>query len=173
MPPLLLLLLLRHRSLRKCGIEADDVRMAVCVMRVVPARYAFVIHTRNPSNNDANEVFCELVKGLGESLVSGMVPGSSIAFSARKDALDAPQTLSYASKSEGMFVRESLIFRCDSGVDLLLLFLCYSVWKKVAWLPPPSTSTRRNVCAQRACLVSTCLHLLTTTPPVDTSKSRL
>lgn len=45
-------------SLRKCGIEADDVRMAVCVMRVVPARYAFVIHTKNPSNNDANEV-CE------------------------------------------------------------------------------------------------------------------
>lgn len=53
-----------------------------------------------------------MVKGLGESLVSGMVPGSSIAFAARKDNLDAPQTLSYASKSEGMFVRESLIFRC-------------------------------------------------------------
>jgi hypothetical protein len=57
-------------------------------------------------------VFCELVKGLGESLVSGMVPGSSVAFAARKDNLDQPQTLSYASKSEGMFVRESLIFRC-------------------------------------------------------------
>ncbi|KAF8067212.1 R1 [Scenedesmus sp. PABB004] len=106
-------------SLRKCGIEADDVRMAVCVMRVVPARYAFVIHTKNPSNNDANEVFCELVKGLGESLVSGMVPGSSIAFAARKDNLDHPETLAYASKSEGMFVRDSLIFRSDSnGEDL-------------------------------------------------------
>eukprot|EP00878_Enallax_costatus_P005335 GHUV01005603.1.p1 GENE.GHUV01005603.1~~GHUV01005603.1.p1 ORF type:complete len:296 (+),score=66.79 GHUV01005603.1:2541-3428(+) len=106
-------------SLRKCGIESDDVRMAVCVMRVVPARYAFVIHTKNPSNNDANEVFCELVKGLGESLVSGMVPGSSIAFAARKDNLDHPETLAYASKSEGMFVRESLIFRSDSnGEDL-------------------------------------------------------
>lgn len=57
------------------------------------------------------QVFCELVKGLGESLVSGMVPGSSVAFAARKDNLDQPQTLSYASKSEGMFVRESLIFR--------------------------------------------------------------
>lgn len=165
-------------SLRKCGIDADDVRMAVCVMRVVPARYAFVIHTKNPQTNDSSEVgarlglgrlqascfgaqlspgrgrhgcsrglspvqpplghrcqsssctqqppqvnapphrppppgqiFAELVKGLGESLVSGMVPGSSIAFTARKDALDAPHVLSYASKSEGMFVRESLIFR--------------------------------------------------------------
>jgi len=106
-------------SLRKVGIDCDDVRMAVCVMRVVPARYAFVIHTKNPSNNDASEVFCELVKGLGESLVSGMVAGSSVAFKARKDALDNPETLSYASKSEGMFVRESLIFRSDSnGEDL-------------------------------------------------------
>jgi hypothetical protein len=63
------------------------------------------------------QVFCELVKGLGESLVSGMVPGSSIAFAARKDNLDHPETLSYASKSEGMFVRESLIFR--------YAFFCY------------------------------------------------
>lgn len=43
-------------SLRKVGIDADDIRMAVCIMRVVPARYAFVIHTKNPSNNDASEV---------------------------------------------------------------------------------------------------------------------
>jgi alpha-glucan,water dikinase len=34
-----------------------------------------VIHTKNPSNNDENEVFCELVQGLGESLVSGMIAG--------------------------------------------------------------------------------------------------
>lgn len=66
-------------------------------------------HPHHPPTN--HQVFCELVKGLGESLVSGMVPGSSVAFAARKDALDNPQTLSYASKSEGMFVRESLIFR--------------------------------------------------------------
>lgn len=58
------------------------------------------------------QIFAEMVKGLGESLVSGMVPGSSIAFSTRKDNLDAPHVLSYASKSEGMFVPESLIFRC-------------------------------------------------------------
>ena len=33
--------------------------------RVVPAQYAFVIHTKNPSNNDEQEVFCEMVRGLG------------------------------------------------------------------------------------------------------------
>lgn len=48
------------------GLNFDDVRMAVLVQRVVPAQYAFVIHTKNPSNNDETEVFCELVKGLGE-----------------------------------------------------------------------------------------------------------
>ncbi len=101
------------------GLNFDDVRMAVLVQRVVPAQYAFVIHTRNPSNNDEEEVFCELVRGLGESLVSGMIAGSAIAFKANKAALDQPEVLCYASKSEGMFVRESLIFRSDSnGEDL-------------------------------------------------------
>ena len=47
------------------GLSFDDVRMAVLVQRVVPAHYAFVIHTRNPSNNDPDEIFCELVRGLG------------------------------------------------------------------------------------------------------------
>ncbi len=94
------------------GLNFDDVRM-------VPAKYAFVIHTRNPSNNDESEVFCELVIGLGESLVSGMIAGSAVAFKAKKDNLDSPEVLCYASKSEGMFVRESLIFRSDSnGEDL-------------------------------------------------------
>lgn len=48
-----------------------------------------------------------------------MIPGSAIAFKANKARLDAPEVLCYASKSEGMFVRESLIFRSDSnGEDL-------------------------------------------------------
>jgi hypothetical protein len=49
------------------GLNFDDVRMAVLVQRVVPAQYAFVIHTKNPSNNDETEVFCEMVRGLGEA----------------------------------------------------------------------------------------------------------
>lgn len=57
----------------------------------MPAKYAFVIHTKNPSNNDETEVFCEMVQGLGESLVSGMIPGSSIAFRAKKNNLGNPE----------------------------------------------------------------------------------
>jgi hypothetical protein len=48
-----------------------------------------------------------------------MIAGSAVAFVAKKNNLDNPETLCYASKSEGMFVRDSLIFRSDSnGEDL-------------------------------------------------------
>lgn len=107
-------------STRKVGINFDDVRMAVLVQRVIPARYAFVIHTVNPTTGDEGEVYCELVRGLGEAIVSGTVPGTALAFTARKDALHDPHVLLYPSKSEGMFVDDgSLIFRSDSnGEDL-------------------------------------------------------
>ncbi len=78
-------------SMKKVGLDFRDLRMAVLVQRVVPAAYAFVIHTDNPTNGSPDEVFCELVLGLGESIVSGMVPGSSLAFVTRKDDLDNPK----------------------------------------------------------------------------------
>lgn len=37
-------------SMRKVGIDFRDIRMAVLCQRVVPAAYAYVIHTTNPSN---------------------------------------------------------------------------------------------------------------------------
>lgn len=64
-------------------------------------------------------MYCELVKGLGESLVSGTVPGSALSFTAPKADLSAPEVRTFMSKSHGMFVPESLIFRSDSnGEDL-------------------------------------------------------
>merc|ERR1712130_106779 len=92
---------------------------AVLVQRVVPAEYAYVIHTHNPSNGSPDEIYAEVVKGLGESIVSGMVPGSSMSFMAKKADLDNPEVVMFPSKSDGMFVPESLIFRSDSnGEDL-------------------------------------------------------
>ena len=43
-------------SMRKVGLDFRDLRMAVLVQRVVPAAYAYVIHTNNPTNNSADEV---------------------------------------------------------------------------------------------------------------------
>ena len=99
--------------------------MAVLVQRVVPARYAFVAHTTNPTTRDADEIFVELVAGLGEAIVSGAVPGSALAFVARKAGLAEEgeradiKILAYPSKAAGFFVPDTLIFRSDSnGEDL-------------------------------------------------------
>ena len=78
-------------SMKKVGLNFLDLRMAVLVQRVVPAAYAFVIHTENPTNGKKDEIFAELVIGLGESIVSGMVPGSSLSFVASKGNLDKPE----------------------------------------------------------------------------------
>jgi Pyruvate phosphate dikinase, AMP/ATP-binding domain len=40
-------------SMRKVGIDFRDIRMAVLCQRVVPAAYAYVIHTTNPSSGAA------------------------------------------------------------------------------------------------------------------------
>ena len=107
-------------STRKMGINFNSISMAVLIQAVVSARYAFVIHTVNPTNGDSDEIYCELVAGLGEAIVSGNVPGTALTFTARKDCLEEPSILMYPSKSKGIFVpRGSLIFRSDSnGEDL-------------------------------------------------------
>ena len=52
--------------LRFTCADGFDMLCLYCLQRVVPAQYAFVIHTKNPSNNDEEEVFCEMVRGLGK-----------------------------------------------------------------------------------------------------------
>ncbi|KAI3891255.1 hypothetical protein MKX03_033151 [Papaver bracteatum] len=82
------------------------------------ADYAFVIHTTNPSSGDSSEIYTEVVKGLGETLV-GAYPGRALSFICKKDDLDSPKLLGYPSKPIGLFIRRSLIFRSDSnGEDL-------------------------------------------------------
>jgi len=108
-------------SLRQAGLEHGSLRMAVLVQRVVAADYAFVLHTVNPATGDADELYGELVAGLGETLV-GNFPGRALAFSARKRAgggAETPVTLSFPSKCEAMRVPPTFIFRSDSnGEDL-------------------------------------------------------
>jgi alpha-glucan, water dikinase len=75
--------------------------------------------TRACAAGDDSEIYAEVVKGLGETLVSGTVPGSALSFSAPKSDTSAVTVLTYPSKSHAMYVPESLIFRSDSnGEDL-------------------------------------------------------
>ena len=87
-------------------------------MQVVPAAYAFVIHTTNPLTNNADEIYTEVVRGLGEVLV-GNYPGRALSFTVSKDELWSPKVVGFPSKSVGLFAPETLIFRSDSnGEDL-------------------------------------------------------
>ncbi|XP_061355011.1 alpha-glucan water dikinase, chloroplastic [Gastrolobium bilobum] len=105
-------------STRKVKLDHDYLSMAVLVQEVINADYAFVIHTTNPSSGDSSEIYAEVVKGLGETLV-GAYPGRAMSFICKKHDLNSPQVLGYPSKPVGLYIRRSIIFRSDSnGEDL-------------------------------------------------------
>ncbi|XP_025817671.1 alpha-glucan water dikinase, chloroplastic-like [Panicum hallii] len=103
---------------RKVKLDHAYLSMAVLVQEIVSADYAFVIHTINPSSGDRSEIYAEVVKGLGETLV-GAYPGRALSFVCNKDDLNSPKVLGYPSKPIGLFIKQSIIFRSDSnGEDL-------------------------------------------------------
>lgn len=105
-----------YLSRRAQGIAHDSLKMAVLVQQVVPADYAFVIHTRNPLNGVAEELFAEVVLGMGETLV-GNHPGRALGFVYKK-ADRKLEIISYPGKSLGLYGK-GVIFRSDSnGEDL-------------------------------------------------------
>lgn len=105
-------------STKKVGLDHDCLCMAVLVQEIVSADYAFVIHTTNPSSGDSSEIYAEVVKGLGETLV-GAYPGRAMSFICKKSDLNSPKVLGYPSKPIGLFIKRSIIFRSDSnGEDL-------------------------------------------------------
>jgi alpha-glucan,water dikinase len=103
-------------SRRARGVPHDSLQMAVLIQQVVPSDYAFVIHTANPLTGATNELFAEVVLGMGETLV-GNYPGRALGFICRKNDLQS-ELLSYPSKSVGIYGK-GVIFRSDSnGEDL-------------------------------------------------------
>lgn len=103
-------------SRRKMGLPHEQLRMAVLIQPVVPADYAFVIHTVNPATGRPNELLAEVVLGLGETLV-GNFPGRALTFVFDKTTGQS-RLLSYPAKSHGLY-GGGLIFRSDSnGEDL-------------------------------------------------------
>ena len=88
--------------------------MAVLVQRVIPADYAYVIHTTNPTNSCDDEVYVESCLGLGEALVSDM-PGQALSFSYNKHS-KALKVNSYPNKSLALSA-SGFIFRSDSNSE--------------------------------------------------------
>lgn len=106
-----------YLSRRARGIPHENLQMAVLIQEVVPADYAFVIHTANPLSGERGEIFAEVVLGMGETLV-GNYPGRALSFICRKNDLQL-ELHSYPSKSLGIYGK-GVIFRSDSnGEDLV------------------------------------------------------
>jgi len=104
-------------SCGKTGLDHSSISMAVLCQQVVQARYAFVIHTTNPSTGNADELYAEVVCGLGETLV-GNYSGRALGFTAPKGDLSQVQVKSFPSKSVGLYVEKpTLIFRSDSNAE--------------------------------------------------------
>lgn len=100
------------------GIPESDLYVAVLLQQVVPAEYAFVLHTANPLTGAANEMFGEVVVGMGESLV-GNHPGRALSFVCHDGA--APQLQQLPSKRTALYAPAggTLIARSDAnGEDL-------------------------------------------------------
>src|SRR5262249_52875284 len=103
-------------SRKRMGIAHESLFMAGPIQQSVPTAYPFVVHKVNPSNAKVNELFAEIVLGLGEALV-GNYPGRALSFVWDKTT-SQPTILSYSSKSTGLY-GGNLIFRSDSnGEDL-------------------------------------------------------
>ncbi|XP_020251557.1 alpha-glucan water dikinase, chloroplastic-like [Asparagus officinalis] len=77
-------------STRKVKLDHDNLCMAVLVQEIISADYAFVIHTTNPSTGDSSQIYAEVVKGLGETLV-GAYPGRALSFICQKNDLNSPK----------------------------------------------------------------------------------
>jgi alpha-glucan,water dikinase len=103
-----------YHARRAQGMDHADLRMAVLVQPVVPADYAFVLHTINPLTRQKDELYGEVVWGLGETLV-GNHPGRALSFVAPKPA-GSPRVVGYPSKSHALRA-EGLIFRSDSNAE--------------------------------------------------------
>lgn len=105
-------------SCKKAKLNHDNLCMAVLVQEVICGDYAFVIHTKNPLSGDTSEIYTEIVKGLGETLV-GAYPGRAMSFITKKTNLMSPIVIGYPSKLTGLYCNQSIIFRSDSnGEDL-------------------------------------------------------
>jgi alpha-glucan,water dikinase len=122
-----------HFSRQARGWPHEAVCMAVLIQEVIEAEYAFVIHTVNPFNNSQDELYAEVVLGLGETLV-GNYPGRALSFTYSK-ADGQPTVLAYPSKSIGLY-GGGLIFRSDSNAEDLAGYAGAGLYDSVLLEPP-------------------------------------
>jgi alpha-glucan,water dikinase len=107
----------------KAGIPDAELVMAVLIQRILPADYAFVLHTANPvatsGASESSALLGEVVVGLGETL-AGSHPGRPFGFLAA--SASEPRVLSLPSKLTGFFADRNnlglMVRSASNGEDL-------------------------------------------------------
>ncbi|HID98368.1 MAG TPA: hypothetical protein EYP57_09325, partial [Thermodesulfobacteriaceae bacterium] len=122
-------------SRKKWGIGHESLIMAVLVQEVVDAEYAFVIHTNNPFTGNSDEIYAEVVPGLGETLCSGNYPGRAFSFICSRNGEFSPGILSYPGKSVALR-GGGIIFRSDSNGEDLSNYAGAGLYDSVLMNPP-------------------------------------
>ncbi|BBN15806.1 hypothetical protein MPTK1_7g01010 [Marchantia polymorpha subsp. ruderalis] len=123
-------------SRKATGLSEEALLMGCLLQKVVPAEYAFVIHTVHPISKDKSEMFCEVVPGLGEVLV-GNYRGTALSFTISKDDNAKPRITSLPSKAVAYIAAdECLIARSDSNGEDLETFAGAGLFDSVIVDPP-------------------------------------
>ncbi len=103
-----------YLSMQKLNLKYDKIKISILTQKIIPSEYAFVIHTKNPINNNKKEIFSEIVNGMGETLV-GSYEGQSFSFIYNK--IDKKYNInSYQNKSVKL-LNSGFIFRSDSNIE--------------------------------------------------------
>ena len=83
-------------SRAEAGIPHDQARMAVLIQELLEPDLSFVLHTVDPVRHNAQEVYAEIVVGLGETLVSAATHGTAYRLTCDKRS-GAVVTLAFAN----------------------------------------------------------------------------
>ncbi|KAH8581854.1 R1 like alpha-glucan water dikinase [Cryptosporidium sp. chipmunk genotype I] len=154
-------------NMKKIGLPLSNVCMSIAIQRLMNAKYAFVLHSKNPIHNKSinlteyDEMYGELVIGLGETLVSNTL-GKSMGFTALRkrncrnyqdtNFIQKINIVSFPSKSIAMFepisvdgslidfynVPCNFIFRSDSNAEDIEGFAGAGVFQSIPLIDPTS-----------------------------------
>ncbi len=89
-------------SRQQAGIPHEQAHIAVLIQELLTPDCSFVLHTVNPINHDADEVYAELAIGLGETLASAAIRGNPYRLICPKSS-KAVTTLAFANFSESLW----------------------------------------------------------------------
>ena len=82
----------------KSGIRHELAYMGVLIQELIDPDFSFILHTSNPITHDSEEVYAEIVVGLGETLASASTRGGPYRLAINK-ACKGSVTLAFANFS--------------------------------------------------------------------------